>query len=177
MNNLSTIYSYTNMAGVDSYIPSSHPMTSRRGVSGPQSTQMVLTYRPPPPNHKVVVRNKNIDSTPTCKPPYIKDSTGAGMWHHLCSPAGVRGRATIGNEFSDDQADDVGVFRPPYNYTRQDGYSTRSVTVGCWLPQLFLPASELNTAVATSQLMWFRTLTILLRNRQSATQLLQHQTR
>jgi hypothetical protein len=74
---------------------------------------MVLTYRPPPPNHKVVVRNKNIDRTPTRKPPYIEDSTGAEMWHHPCSPAGVRGRATIGNEFSDDRADEVGVFRPP----------------------------------------------------------------
>jgi hypothetical protein len=74
---------------------------------------MVLTYRPPPPNHKVVVRSKNIDSTPTRKPLYIEDSTCTEMRHHPRSPAGVRGRATIGNEFSDDRADDVGVIRPP----------------------------------------------------------------
>jgi hypothetical protein len=101
------------MAGANSYIPSSHPMTSRRGVSGSQSTQMVLTCRPPPPNHKMVVRNKNIHSTPISKPPYVEDFTGAEMWHHSCSPAGVRGGATIGHEFSDDRADNVGVFRPP----------------------------------------------------------------
>jgi hypothetical protein len=35
------------------------------------------------------------------------------MGHHPCSPAGVRVRATIGNEFNDDRADDIGVFRPP----------------------------------------------------------------
>jgi hypothetical protein len=116
---LLTIYSYTNMAGTNPYVPSAHPMICRNRVTGPGSTQMValtahvLTYGPAPPNYKVVVKNMTIAGKLTLAPKYVENSTGVEMWHHPCSPLGVRGRAAIGNEFSDDRADDVGVFRPP----------------------------------------------------------------
>jgi hypothetical protein len=119
-NNLfSTIYSCTNMAGANSYVPGSYPIIWRNHVSGPESMQMValtaqvLTYGPAPPNFKLTFRVRLIDDKKTALPLYIEDATGKETVSHPCSPAGVQERATIGNEFSDDRVDDVGVFRPP----------------------------------------------------------------
>jgi hypothetical protein len=133
---------YTNMSGMNRYVPSEElirygPAQSRSTVDHPcmvDLIKLVMMYGPVPSNYKIIFFHTKRPKTRIgeWRLAYMEIPTNVRITHHPCSPSGVQAREPIGREFSDDREDDIAVFHPalpPYKagrllFTEHDDWYT-----------------------------------------------------